>query len=68
MNSTVSSLAAAKAVFPAWSRMDAGACGRILLKLADQIEDNLEELAGSSRRTPVIRCATRTRSTCRAPR
>jgi len=38
-------VAAAQAAFPSWSRMDAGARGRILLKLADRIEDNLEELA-----------------------
>src|ERR1022692_5072795 len=38
-------VAAAQAAFPAWSRMDAGARGRILLKLADRIEDHLEELA-----------------------
>jgi acyl-CoA reductase-like NAD-dependent aldehyde dehydrogenase len=38
-------VAAAQAAFPTWSRMDAGARGRILLKLADRIEGNLEELA-----------------------
>ena len=38
-------VAAAQAALPSWSRMDAGARGRILLKLADRIEANLEELA-----------------------
>jgi betaine-aldehyde dehydrogenase len=38
-------VAAAQAAFPAWSRMGAGERGRILLKLADRIEANLEELA-----------------------
>lgn len=35
---------AAKAAFPAWSRMDPSARGRLLLKLADAIEENAEEL------------------------
>src|ERR1039458_6796227 len=38
-------VAAAQAAFASWSRMDAGARGRILLKLADRIEANLDELA-----------------------
>ena len=38
-------VAAAQAAFPAWSRMGAGERGRVLLKLADRIEANLEELA-----------------------
>lgn len=35
---------AAKAAFPAWSRMDPSARGHLLLKLADAIEANAEEL------------------------
>ncbi|MDJ0685804.1 MAG: aldehyde dehydrogenase family protein [Alphaproteobacteria bacterium] len=35
---------AAKAAFPAWSRMDPSARGWLLLKLADAIEENAEEL------------------------
>jgi acyl-CoA reductase-like NAD-dependent aldehyde dehydrogenase len=38
-------VAAAKAAFPLWSRMSASDRGRILLRLADKIEANLEELA-----------------------
>lgn len=38
-------VAAAKRAFPAWSAMGAAARGGLLLKLADLIEDNLEELA-----------------------
>ncbi|MDR6423790.1 acyl-CoA reductase-like NAD-dependent aldehyde dehydrogenase [Paraburkholderia phenoliruptrix] len=38
-------VAAAKRAFPAWSRMAAAERGRLLLKLADKIEENLEELA-----------------------
>lgn len=38
-------VAAAKRAFPAWSGMGAAARGGLLLKLADLIEDNLEELA-----------------------
>jgi betaine-aldehyde dehydrogenase len=38
-------VAAAQKAFPAWSRMAAADRGRILLKLADLIEDNGEELA-----------------------
>ena len=38
-------VAAAQAAFPTWSRLAAGDRGRILLRLADRIEDNLEELA-----------------------
>ena len=38
-------VAAAKRAFPAWSRMAAADRGRILLKLADLIEANTEELA-----------------------
>ncbi|MBL4761182.1 MAG: aldehyde dehydrogenase family protein [Gammaproteobacteria bacterium] len=37
-------VAAAKAAFPAWSRMDAADRGHLLLKLADLIEANSEEL------------------------
>lgn len=37
---------AAKAAFPAWSRMDAADRGRLLLKLADAIEAHEEELIG----------------------
>ncbi|MDO5543576.1 MAG: aldehyde dehydrogenase family protein [Acinetobacter sp.] len=36
---------AAKQAFPAWSEMPAAERGRLLLKLADLIEENLEELA-----------------------
>jgi betaine-aldehyde dehydrogenase len=36
---------AAHKAFPIWSRMDATQRGRILLKLADKIEENTEELA-----------------------
>ena len=36
-------VAAAKAAFPAWSRMDAADRGQFLLKLADAIEANAEE-------------------------
>src|SRR5438128_1010626 len=36
---------AAQRAFPAWSRMAAADRGRILLKLADLIETNAEELA-----------------------
>ena len=38
-------VAAATKAFPAWSRMAAAERGRILLKLADLIEQNAEELA-----------------------
>jgi betaine-aldehyde dehydrogenase len=38
-------VAAAQAAFPAWSRMSASDRGRILLRLADKIEANAEELA-----------------------
>ena len=38
-------VAAAKRAFPKWSRMAAADRGRILLKLADLIEANAEELA-----------------------
>jgi betaine-aldehyde dehydrogenase len=38
-------VAAAKAAFPKWSRMAAADRGRILLRLADLIEANAEELA-----------------------
>jgi aldehyde dehydrogenase (NAD+) len=37
-------VAAAKAAFPAWARMDAADRGHLLLKLADAIEANTEEL------------------------
>ena len=36
---------AARAAFPAWSRRSAGERGRLLLKLADAIEANADELA-----------------------
>jgi aldehyde dehydrogenase (NAD+) len=38
-------VAAARAAFPAWSRLAAADRGRLLLKLADAIEANAEELA-----------------------
>jgi betaine-aldehyde dehydrogenase len=38
-------VAAAQGALPAWSRMSASDRGRILLRLADKIEANLEELA-----------------------
>jgi aldehyde dehydrogenase (NAD+) len=38
-------VAAAQKSFPAWSRMPAAERGRLLLKLADRIEDKAEELA-----------------------
>jgi betaine-aldehyde dehydrogenase len=38
-------VAAAQAAFPAWSRMSASDRGRILLRLADKIEERAEELA-----------------------
>lgn len=38
-------VSAAQAALPRWSRLSAGERGRILLKLADRIEANLEELA-----------------------
>ena len=38
-------VAAAAAAFPAWARMQASARGRLLLRLADLIEANTEELA-----------------------
>src|SRR5438067_68862 len=38
-------VAAAEKAFPAWSRMAAADRGRILLKLADLVEANAEELA-----------------------
>jgi betaine-aldehyde dehydrogenase len=38
-------VAAARAAFPVWSRMGASERGRILLRLADKIEANAEELA-----------------------
>ena len=38
-------VAAAAAAFPAWSRRSAGERGRLLLKLADAIEDRLDEFA-----------------------
>jgi betaine-aldehyde dehydrogenase len=36
---------AAEAAFPAWSHLSASERGRILLRLADRIDDNIEELA-----------------------
>ena len=41
--------------------------GRLLLKLADAIEADAENLRASRSSTPAIRCATRADSTCRAP-
>ncbi|MGH8205878.1 MAG: aldehyde dehydrogenase family protein, partial [Steroidobacteraceae bacterium] len=38
-------VAAAQAAFPAWSHLSASERGRILLRVADKIEDNLDELA-----------------------
>src|SRR5215212_8087094 len=38
-------VAAAKSAFPAWSRTTAEERSRLLLKIADLIEENLEELA-----------------------
>jgi betaine-aldehyde dehydrogenase len=38
-------VAAAQAAFPAWSRLSGSERGRILLRLADKIEENVEELA-----------------------
>jgi acyl-CoA reductase-like NAD-dependent aldehyde dehydrogenase len=38
-------VAAASAAFPRWSRMNASDRGRLLLKLADKIEENAEALA-----------------------
>ena len=38
-------VAAAQAALPVWSRMSASDRGRILLRLADKIEANLEDLA-----------------------
>jgi len=38
-------VAAAKAAFPSWSRMGPQARGEVLLRLADLVEANLEELA-----------------------
>ena len=38
-------VAAAKAAQPAWARLSASERGRILLKLADKVEENAEELA-----------------------
>src|SRR5258705_7213131 len=38
-------VAAAKAAFPAWSRTPAAERSRLLLKLADLIEQNVDELA-----------------------
>jgi betaine-aldehyde dehydrogenase len=38
-------VAAAQAAFPAWSRMSASDRGRILLRLADKIEEHAEDLA-----------------------
>ena len=38
-------VAAAKRAFPAWSAMGASERGKLLLKLADLIEENLEDLA-----------------------
>jgi aldehyde dehydrogenase (NAD+) len=38
-------VAAARGAFPAWSRMPAADRGRLLLKLADKIEDNADPLA-----------------------
>src|SRR6266581_4425181 len=38
-------VAAAQKAFPAWARMAAADRGRILLRLADLIEENAEELA-----------------------
>jgi betaine-aldehyde dehydrogenase len=38
-------VAAAKAAFPAWSHLSGSERGRILLRLADKIEANLDELA-----------------------
>ena len=38
-------VAAAKRAFPAWRDMQAAERGRLLLKLADLVEDNAEELA-----------------------
>jgi acyl-CoA reductase-like NAD-dependent aldehyde dehydrogenase len=38
-------VAAAQAAFPKWSRLSASERGRLLLKVADKIEENAEELA-----------------------
>lgn len=38
-------VAAANKAFPKWARMSSSERGRLLLKLADKIEENLEELA-----------------------
>jgi betaine-aldehyde dehydrogenase len=38
-------VAAAQAAFPRWSRLSASERGRILMKVADKIEENAEELA-----------------------
>lgn len=38
-------VAAAKAAYPAWGRLQASERGHLLLKLADKIEDHAEELA-----------------------
>jgi acyl-CoA reductase-like NAD-dependent aldehyde dehydrogenase len=38
-------VSAAQAAFPAWSRMGASERGRVLLRLADRIEANIDELA-----------------------
>jgi len=38
-------VAAAQAAFPAWSHMSGSERGRILLRLADKIEENLDELS-----------------------
>ena len=56
------------AAFPAWSRTAAAERGRLLLKLADAIEANAEELArleSTRHRPPDARLAAG--STCRAP-
>ena len=61
-------VAAAKKAFPKWSKMAAMDRGRLLLKLADKIEEKAAELAQLRASTPVIRSRIPPGSTCRVPR
>lgn len=57
---------AATRAFPTWSAMPAAERGRLLLRLADAIEANADELARLESLDTGTRFAIRVRSTCRA--
>ena len=59
---------AARKALPAWSKMAAADRGRLLLKLAEAIEANADELPSWNRSIPAIRCAIHAAWTWCAPR